>query len=240
MPGLTTETAGQIAPGFSGQTLGWGALLASLSEPVELPHPVELHVVRHGETETNARSLVTGAQDSPLTALGREQARLVGRGLDPRYDAAFHSQLSRSAETLRLAIEAGHVEVGAVYADHRLNERSLGQLELTPVRPIEEFARGDLDYAPPGGDSYAEVSRRLLSFLLDLTRYVRLTDATALLICGHMGPMRILAGIFEEQSDPSQVLARSFKNTEVLRVRWNRLVLPAFLAEVAGRFVSVR
>ncbi|OWK37417.1 Phosphoglycerate mutase family 1 [Fimbriiglobus ruber] len=213
----------------------WEEIGNLLNRPIELPFPVELHMVRHGETEANARSLVTGVQDSPLTALGREQARAVGRRLDPRYDLAIHSRLSRSAETLQLAMEAGQVGVGAVYPDARINERSLGELEMTPVRPIEEFARGDFDYAPAGGDSYAEVSRRLLSFLIDLIRFIRRTDATAVLICGHMGPMRIMAGIFEELRDPSQVLARSFKNTEVFRVRWHRLAFPAFLASIAAK-----
>jgi broad specificity phosphatase PhoE len=235
MPGLSAEHPVRLAPEFSGEVRSWEEIGNRLAVPIVLPVPVELHLVRHGETEANARSLVTGAQDSPLTPLGREQARAVGRHLDPRYDAAIHSRLSRSAETLQLALEAGHVDVGAVYADARLNERSLGELELTPVRPIEEFARGDLEYAPAGGDSYAEVSRRLLSFLIDLAGFVRRTDATAVLICGHMGPMRILAGIFDENPDPAQVLARSFKNTEVLRVPWDRLAYPAFLAGVAAK-----
>ena len=235
MPSLSANAPSQLASGFSGEAYSWDVIGDLLAEPIQLPFPVELHLMRHGETEANARSLVTGAQDSPLTALGREQARAVGRLLDPRYDVAIHSRLSRSAETLRLAIDAGHVAVGAVHADAHLNERSLGELELTPVRPIEEFARGDFNYAPGGGDSYADVTRRLLSFLLDLARFVRRTGTAAVLLCGHMGPMRILAGIFEGQCDPSRVLARSFRNTEVLRVRWDRLAFPAFLSGVAAR-----
>jgi probable phosphoglycerate mutase len=235
MPSLISDTAAQLAPGFSSEVYSWEVIADLLAEPIELPFSVDLHLMRHGETEANAQSLVTGVQDSPLTGLGREQAQAVGRLLVSRYDVAIHSRLSRSAETLRLAIDAGHIEVGAVYADQRLNERSLGELELTQVRPIEEFARGDLHYAPSGGDSYAEVSRRLLSFLLDLARFVSRTDTSAVLLCGHMGPMRILAGIFEGQCDPSRVLARSFKNTEVLRVHWDRLAFPAFLRGVAAR-----
>lgn len=237
MPGLTTEMADQITPGFSGEIYPWEILSASLSLPISLPRPVHLHIVRHGETEANAHSLVTGARDSPLTPRGREQAQLVGRGLSRQYNVAFHSKLSRSAETLQLSIESGQVEVGAVYADCRLNERSLGELELTPVRPIKEFARGDLTFAPAGGDSYAEVSRRLLSFLLDLTRFVCHTNASAILICGHMGPMRILAGIFEGSTDSAGVLARSFRNTEVLRIRWDHLAFPSFLTGLPAKTV---
>jgi 2,3-bisphosphoglycerate-dependent phosphoglycerate mutase len=240
MPILTADLPVQFHPNSAVDVYSWETILRLLAEPVRLRFPVDLHLIRHGETEANARSLVTGAQDSPLTAVGREQARIAARCLARRYDAAIHSCLSRSAETLRIAIEAGHIEVGRVSADPRLNERSLGELEMTPVRPIEEFARGDMEYAPSGGDSYAEVSRRLLSFLIDLTRYVRRTEATALLLCGHMGPMRILAGIFEGICDPSQVLARSFKNTECLRVRWDHLAFPTFLSGIAAGLAERR
>lgn len=235
MPLLSADSPAQLPPGFSGDVYSWEELSRFLAEPLRLPLPVELHLMRHGETEANARSLVTGVQDSPLTGVGREQARAVGRHLAPRYDAAVHSRLSRSAETLLIAVEAGRVDVGAVYADARLNERSLGDLEMTPIRPIEQFARGDLEYAPAGGDSYAEVARRLLSFLVDLAGYVRRTEASAVLVCGHMGPMRILAGIFEGGRDPSQVLARSFKNTEIFRVRWDQFAFPPFLEGLTAR-----
>ncbi len=41
-----------------------------------------------------------------------------------------------------------------------------------------------------------------------------------------MGPIRILLGILKEQSDPVQVLAQSFENTEVVRLVWKHLVFP--------------
>jgi len=188
-----------------------------------------MHLMRHGETTTNAQSLITGSQDVPLTALGEEQAQRIGRQLDPHYELALHSTLSRSRQTLLLALQAGYIKVDSTRTDPRLNERSLGILELQPWRPVDEYAHGNLYYAPEGGDSYAEVARRCLSFLLDLADVVAVARTERILVCSHMGPMRILLGILEEQSDPVQVLARSFENTEVVRVLWKRLVLPGFL-----------
>jgi broad specificity phosphatase PhoE len=188
--------------------------------------------MRHGETVTNARGLVTGSQDVPLTAVGEEQARRIGHLLDRHYDLALHSTLSRSVHTLRLALEAGRVEVDRIRSDPRLNERSLGVLELQPWRPVDEYAHGDLSYAPERGDSYAEVARRCLSLLIDLVDFVAIARPERILVSGHMGPMRILLGILEERSDPVGVLARSFENTEVVRVQWSRLVLPGFLEAV--------
>lgn len=209
----------------------WNELRRILREPLLLPEPVDLHLVRHGETETNALSLVTGAQDVALTPKGRTQAREIGKHLASYYDLAFYSPLSRSRETLWLALEAGHARAGRVISDWRLSERSLGCLELQPWQPVEEYAQGNLNYAPEGGDSYAEVARRVLSFLLDLRQLLVEIGHGKVLLCSHMGPMRILTGIIEEQGCPEEVLAKSFGNTEVVRLRWHRLVMPEFLKE---------
>jgi broad specificity phosphatase PhoE len=213
---------------------GWRDLRRRLLHPLLLPRPVQVHLVRHGETETNAKALVTGAQDVPLTAKGRAQAGEIGRSLDHYYDFAFHSPMSRSRDTFVLALKSGHVKVGRVISDERLSERSLGGLEGKPWHPIEEYSRGDLHYAPPGGDSYAEVARRALSFLLDLRRLAADTTCSNVLICGHLGPMRILVGILEERCCPAEVLAKSFGNTEVVKLRWSRLRMPEFLNSVSA------
>lgn len=229
MPGLADHISNPLSPSVSEGIYPWELLREMLARPVVFARPLDIHLVRHGETVTNAQSLVTGSRDVPLTDLGREQARLVGHQLDRRYDVAFYSTLTRSQETLSLAVAAGRVVVDPVIADWRLNERSLGELEMKPWEPIEELAKGDFSYAPIGGDSYSEVTRRLLSFLVDLVRYTREAEARKILVCGHMGPMRILMGIFEELSDPVAVLGQSFRNTEICRVKWRRLVFPAFL-----------
>jgi hypothetical protein len=63
--------------------LSWPQLKQALARPLGLACPVQLHLMRHGETVTNARSLVTGSQDVSLTPTGEEQARRIGRQLDP-------------------------------------------------------------------------------------------------------------------------------------------------------------
>lgn len=212
-------------------TYDWRQLRTTLAAGVELPHVVALHLFRHGETETNAQGLITGAQDVLLTERGRRQARAIGSKLDAHYAAAFCSALVRSKQTLELARAGGNVEVDAVFMDVRLNERSLGQLELKASRSLPGYAAGDLNYAPEGGDSYAKIARRALSFALDLSRWVETSGARKVLICGHAGPMRIMVGILEQQADPVNVLARDFQNTEIARYEWRRLAMPRFLEE---------
>src|SRR4051794_16608326 len=60
---------------------------------------VELWLVRHGETTTNAAGLFTGTTDAPLTVRGRLQAQEAGRAIaGEAFDIGFASTLSRSVE----------------------------------------------------------------------------------------------------------------------------------------------
>jgi 2,3-bisphosphoglycerate-dependent phosphoglycerate mutase len=195
-----------------------------------LPHPVELHLMRHGESLTSARNLVTGSLDVDLTAVGREQAKLAASRLATCYDAAFCSTLCRSQETLRLALDAGRVRVSqdGFLIDKRLDERCLGELESQPARPISHYAAGNFFYAPRGGESYLSVLRRISSFLADLAEWIRCNHAKRVLIVSHMGPMRILSGILSEDTDPTVVLARRFNTADVVKYTRSHFACPKF------------
>ena len=225
---LTRDPMEAVA--FEQQVLpSWSELRRRLAEPRDLARPLTIHAIRHGETETNARGLVTGAQDVLLTERGRQQARDVGRALAPSYGAAFCSALSRSRETLELALRSGGTDVSEIFWDTRLNERSLGDLELKPSKPLPAYADGNLAFAPNGGDSYFEVARRMLSFLLDLADWSEAENASRVLLSGHMGPMRMPVAIVEEERSPVRALARSFANAQLLQLSLQRVVLPGYL-----------
>ncbi|MFP5212507.1 MAG: histidine phosphatase family protein [Acidobacteriota bacterium] len=204
------------------------------SLPLSLPHPVELHVMRHGETDSNARNLITGSRNVGLTTQGAKQARAAGKKLSDRYDIAFSSTLYRSMQTLDLALKAGKVSVDSINRSPFLNERSLGDLELQKNRPISSYANGDLLYAPPGGESYAMVTKRVLSFLCDLAQWIgeewteNHRKVERVLLCTHMGPMRIMTGILYQNSNPVLVLRRSFKPAQILKFNWKSLKAPPF------------
>ncbi len=232
MLGFRTNADLHLTQSPGPRVLTWSELRQILAHGIRLPKPIQLDLMRHGETVTNAKGLVTGSQDVPLTQAGEEQAKRMGLRLERHYELALHSTLDRSLKTILLAVGAGHIKVDQMLADPRLNERSLGVFELGPWSPVDEYARGDLYYAPAGGDSYAEVARRCLSLLLDLVDFVTAVHPGKILLSGHMGPMRILMGILQEQHDPVLVLARSFENAEIVRVKWRRLVLPGFLMDL--------
>lgn len=191
-----------------------------------------LEVVRHGQTEANAAHRFSGASDVPLTGLGEKQARELGSKLTGPYDLAFHSPLARSRRTLELAIDAGGVAVGEVIEDERLAERSLGVLEGLPSQAIPEYERGDFHWCPDGGESYASVTHRVLSFLADLaTAAGERKEPLRALACTHVGPMRVLIPVLRGATDRDGILTAKYANAEVFGFEPSGLVVPEFVRE---------
>jgi broad specificity phosphatase PhoE len=210
---------------------GWEVLIETFGSGLAFPS-VRLDVIRHGETTLNEKGRVSGsAPDVNLTVLGRHQAQALARLLDPPYVAAFSSTLKRSKLTLKIALSASEINVPK-RADPRLGERSLGELEGRRHRLIPEFAEGDLLFAPERGENYLSVTQRCLSFLVDIHRLTRRRRNARVLICTHMGPMRVLKAIAENEHDPGQMMGYSFSNTELLQLNLTKLQWPAFLREV--------
>lgn len=231
---------GRVSPPPSTALEAWRAIATAASEdPDQLRQrvraqpagpAVEVWLVRHGETTTNAAGLFTGTTDAPLTVQGRLQAQDAGRAIaGETFDVAFASQLVRSYETLELMKRAGGLTAPETIRDPRLSERSFGELERTPIRPRDPRLAVDLTLAPAGGESYVAMTRRCLSFLLDLRELAtRLHRPLAALICAHTGPMRVITATIDETRDPVAVRERRFANGEVVRRSLGRLTWPAF------------
>jgi broad specificity phosphatase PhoE len=118
-----------------------------------------LVLVRHAESAANAAGLLLGRSDSPLTPRGEEQARALGALIGPvtRLVCSPLARARRTAEALGTGLR---VEV-----DERWVEVDYGELEgeaLSAV-PSEVWTRwrADPEFRPPGGESLAEVGRRV-------------------------------------------------------------------------------
>lgn len=56
-------------------------------------------LIRHGETDHNVKGIIQGQLDTPLNALGRIQASLLGAALgSERIDDIYASPLQRAAD----------------------------------------------------------------------------------------------------------------------------------------------
>jgi probable phosphoglycerate mutase len=223
------ETSGwRVAVGTAPNVYSWDYLFRCLSPGLSGPL-IEINLVRHAQTVANARRLVSGQADVELTFRGYIQAVILAFRLGAHYDQAWVSSLKRSHHTLDLIERFRFHRLSRlpVYIDPRLNERSLGDLEGTPRRPITEYALGDLSYAPERGESYLDLARRILSFLVDLRRNIH--EQTRILIVSHAGPMRLIVGIINRFQEAKSVLAIDFANTESYRCILGRLSWPAFI-----------
>lgn len=131
----------------------------------------EILLIRHGETLWNLQGRMQGQNDSPLTAIGLEQARKLARRLkDVAFSALYSSDLGRAHQTARCIADAtGH----EVIADPGLRERHFGIFEGLTNAEIQArhpedyvlFAKRDPDYAMAGGESAAQFRDRVVHTL---------------------------------------------------------------------------
>jgi glucosyl-3-phosphoglycerate phosphatase len=135
-----------------------------------------IYLARHGETSMDARGLLLGRLDPPLTKEGRAQALALAvtlMGMQLRLIVA--SPLRRAAETARVVAH----EVGLdVEIDDRFIDRDYGVLAGKSPFGVEE-RWGSIDRAP-GVESPADVLSRSLSAFKDFAHH--LGDKTGLIV----------------------------------------------------------
>jgi 2,3-bisphosphoglycerate-dependent phosphoglycerate mutase len=91
-----------------------------------------LVLLRHGESEWNAKGLFTGWVDVGLAAKGRQEAADAGQMIieaGRRPDVVHTSVLTRAIQTANVALEAAGLSWLPVRRSWRLNERHYGALQ---------------------------------------------------------------------------------------------------------------
>jgi probable phosphoglycerate mutase len=128
------------------------------ADPAATGRSGDLWLVRHGETEWARLGRHTGRTDVPLTDVGRDQARALGRRLaGHRFELVLTSPLSRASETAALA------GFGAVARpDPDLMEWDYGSLEGRETAEIRDAYPGWTIWRGPwpGGETIGDVAAR--------------------------------------------------------------------------------
>lgn len=148
----------------------------------------DLWLVRHGETEWARLGRHTGRTDVPLTALGRLQARELGRRLAGHsFSLVLTSPLARAAETASLAGFRSEA-----VADPDLMEWDYGALEGRQTADIQvDYPGWTIWHGPwPGGETINQVAKRADRVITRVRSSATAGDA---LVFAHGHLLRVLA-----------------------------------------------
>jgi len=165
-----------------------------------------VYYVRHGETDFNVEGRLQGRRDTTLNAHGRHQAAECGGLLrdlfarDRREATQFDyvaSPLRRARETMEILRRTLGLDPLAYTTDERLMEISYGAWEGLTLPEIDGRDPGALamrsrdkwDFAPPGGESYRELTKRIGAWYAGLARDT--------VVAAHGGGVRALMALFK-------------------------------------------
>jgi broad specificity phosphatase PhoE len=162
-----------------------------------------IYLARHGETEWNRDQRFQGRLDSPLTALGIDQARRMGAALalelGDRIDlTVVASPLGRALRTAQLISQGLGLDPAAIETDARLSEVDVGEWAGLTHEEIEAASPGSLDgssrydwmFRAPNGESYDAVAARIGAWLTGTAARPRL------IVVAHGVTGRLLRGIY--------------------------------------------
>jgi broad specificity phosphatase PhoE len=151
-------------------------------------------LLRHGQTPMSVQKRYAGRSDAPLTDVGIQQAaaaakRLTSAGLG----VIVTSPLLRTVQT---AQEVAAVTEAAVVTDDGFRETDFGAWEGLTFAEVRERWPAELaawladpEVAPPGGESFTEVSARVTAAL---HRVLGVRAGQTVLIVSHVTPIKTL------------------------------------------------
>jgi broad specificity phosphatase PhoE len=177
-----------------------------------------LYFMRHGETDFNAAHRLQGQYQTSLNARGRQQAEIGGDLLRDLFErdrlrasdlSYVSSPLNRARETLEIVRRRLGLDPQVYETDDRLMEISYGAWEGLTLPEVEAHEPGVLerrdrekwDFAPPGGESYRDVGKRVADW------YTSVKHDTV--VVAHGGVARVLMANFhilpEEEATHAEI-----------------------------------
>ena len=163
-----------------------------------------IYLFRHGQTTYNRDGKFTGYIDAPLSSKGKEDAKIIAERLrDKKFGIAIHTRLSRSKDTLKEVLKK-HNECQLVMEDDRMIERNYGKfngkkhLTIIKEKGINAYDHWHRSYTarPPGGESFADVEKRVSAFIKDLKKIAK-ENNTNIAISAHGNSIRVFRKIME-------------------------------------------
>jgi len=153
-----------------------------------------IYLLRHGEIEGAGTRRFVGQVDVKLSQTGMEQAHCWNNFFNGMsFDIVVSSSLSRAVKTAEIV---SNLTEDAIVLNNSFNEINLGQWDGKTFSQIrsdfpEAWAdRGNdlANYRPPGGESFSDLSRRVLPAFIKITA----SFSGNILIAGHAGVNRVI------------------------------------------------
>ena len=161
-----------------------------------------LILVRHGQSEWNAKNLFTGWKDPGLTDQGVSEAKNAGKLIleqDIEFDVMYTSMLSRAQKTGDIILGIlNHKEI-PIIKNEALNERHYGSLAgLNKDDARKKWGdeqvhiwRRSFDIPPPDGESLKDTADRVLPYF-ETEIMPKVISGSSILIAAHGNSLRAL------------------------------------------------
>ena len=170
-----------------------------------------LILVRHGQSEWNAKNLFTGWENPGLTESGKKEAQNAGdliNDLDISFACLFTSALYRAQLTGTIILKTINQNNIKIIKNKALNERFYGDLQGMNKDECkqkwgEEFVqtwRRSYELGPPGGETLKETGDRVLPYYLNEI-HPTLMQNKNLLVTAHGNSLRSLIKYLDKISD---------------------------------------
>ena len=174
-------------------------------------HSNYLVLVRHGQSEWNAKNLFTGWKDPDLTDKGIEEAVNAGKKINEyglSFSCMFTSALVRAQNTAKIILKEIEQEDIPTYQDKNLNERAYGSLTgMDKDEARQKFGseqvqiwRRSFDTSPPDGESLKDTYNRVVPYF-QKNILPHLADGKNILVSAHGNSLRALVKLIENISE---------------------------------------
>ena len=172
-----------------------------------------LVMMRHGESEWNAKNLFTGFKDVDLSEKGIQEAIDAGKEIKSKdivFDVVFTSTLKRAIETTEIALTNSEQEdlIASMIKHDDLRERDYGDLTgLNKDETREKYGdeqvhiwRRSYDVPPPGGESLEMVVENRVRPYYEMHIKPLLDEGKTVLLGAHGNTLRAMLIILGERN----------------------------------------
>ena len=178
---------------------------------MEIMKKRNLILVRHGQSEWNAKNLFTGWENPGLTETGKIEAQNAGdliNDLDIGFDCLFTSVLIRAQLTGAIILETINQKDIKIIKNKALNERFYGDLQGMNKdeckqkwgEELVQTWRRSYELGPPGGETLKETGERVLPYYLNEI-HPKLVQDMNILVAAHGNSLRSLIKYLDKVSD---------------------------------------